>query len=210
MKIQKFIATGLIAVSFLTSFYFYPELPQKMATHWGISGEVNGYMDKVWGAFFLPVLSLIVYVFLRYTPRSDPKLKNSRIFQVRFEGYLAVLSLFLLYIHLLTTGWNLGYRFNLFQMLVPAFSFLFWQTGDLIGKIGRNYFIGIRTPWTVENDLVWNKTHALAASGYKILALTGLIGIFRPELFLMVTILPLIVFSLFLAGFSYFIYRKSV
>jgi uncharacterized membrane protein len=206
---MKKIPLAVTVISFLTGFYLYPYLPDKIASHWGITGEVNGYMGKFWGIFLMPVISVVLLVLFIVIPKIDPLSKNIARFRKYFDRFIGFIFLFLFYIYLLTIFWNLGFRFNMSRMLAPAFSLLFYQIGILIGKAQRNWSIGVRTPWTLSSDDVWNKTHRLGSKGYKILAIIGLLGLVWPVFFLTAMISGIIVFSLYLVFYSYFEYQRQ-
>ncbi|MCD6528067.1 SdpI family protein [bacterium] len=94
-------------------------------------------------------------------PKIDPLKKNLEKFRNYFERFFILLFLFLFYLYLLTIFWNLGLRFYIGQAMIPALAILFYYCGVLLEKAKRNWFIGIRTPWTLSSDEVWDKTHQL-------------------------------------------------
>jgi len=118
------------------------------------------------------------------------------------------MMLFLFYLYILTILWNIGVRFNFVHLLVPIFSIFFYYCGILIQKAQRNWFIGIRTPWTLSNEEVWNKTHKIGGKLFKIAGIISLIGILLPEYALFFVICPVIIASLFPVIYSYFAYQK--
>jgi len=117
--------------------------------------------------------------------------------------------LFMFYIYLISVVWNLGVRFSFIQFLVPALSVLFYFCGVLIGKTKRNWFIGIRTPWTLSSDRVWDKTHALGRKLFKVAAVINLLGIFFPRYVIWFVLLPLVLLSVYLVFYSYCEFRKE-
>jgi uncharacterized membrane protein len=60
---------GVLAVilsSFIISVYLYPQMPERMAPHWNIRGEVDGYLSKFWTLFFMPSISaglVLLFIF---------------------------------------------------------------------------------------------------------------------------------------------------
>ncbi len=101
----------IILLSFAIGVYFYPQLPEQMASHWNDQGEVDGYMSKFWGAFLLPFILLGVFLFLAIIPRIDPLKSNIEKFRKYFDGFIVLFSLYFLYIYGLTIAWNLGKTF---------------------------------------------------------------------------------------------------
>ena len=209
---KKFILLfplALIAVAFLIGIYLSPVLPSQMASHWGISGEVNGYVSKNFGIYFLPVLMLILYFVFRLLPKIDPYKKNFQEFQGYFDTFICVIISFLVYIHLLTLFWNLGYRFNMIQLMSPAMAILFYFAGVLTQNAHRNWFVGIRTPWTLSSPTVWDKTHKLGGKLFKLTALFSLLGIVLPQLALYLIMVPVLITTAIVLVYSYLEYQKE-
>ncbi|MEK7072147.1 MAG: DUF1648 domain-containing protein, partial [Patescibacteria group bacterium] len=63
----------LIIISILTSFYFYANFPEQVATHWNFEGQVDGYSSKAVGMFLIPLIMLGLYVMFLALPHIDPK-----------------------------------------------------------------------------------------------------------------------------------------
>ena len=111
------------------------------------------------------------------------------------------------YMYIVTLAANLGYAFNMNYIIMPAIAVLFYFCGILVENAKRNWFIGIRTPWTLSSDKVWKKTHKLGAKIFKIYAVVILFGLFFEHclIWIILTILPL---SLYLLIYSYLEWRK--
>ena len=115
----------------------------------------------------------------------------------------------MLYVYALTIAWNLGFLFNFSQALSPAFAFLFYCMGVLVGIAEPNWSVGIRTPWTLSSKRVWKKTHKLGAKLFKAGAAFALLGVLLPQVAIVLVIVPVLLGSLFLVAYSYFEYRKE-
>jgi uncharacterized membrane protein len=207
---RKYFPLFIIVASFLISILLYPQLTERMASHWGLYGEVNGYMNKFWGSFFMPFLSIGMYFLFLIIPKIDPKAKNIDKFRNHFDNFINSLFIFLFYIHLLTLVWNLGYQFNLLAFIAPAFSLLFYNVGILVEKAEPNWTIGVRNPWTLSNEKVWDKTHKLTGKMFKIVAIITLFGVLFPMyglIFLTVGVISVAVFSFI---YSYWEYKKLI
>jgi len=199
----------IVIISFLVGLYFYPQLPDQMASHWNAKGEVDGYMTKFWGTFLMPLIMIFMLFLFLLIPRIDPLKKNIEKFRKYFDGFILVFLLFFLYIYLLTLFYNIGYRFNMGQLMLPAMGFLLYYCGILIKNAKRNWFIGIRTPWTLSSDRVWDKTHRLGAILYKTAGIIAFMGILFPNYMLWILFVPLIGSTIFLIFYSYFEYKKG-
>jgi len=195
-------------ISFIIGISFYSLLPDKVASHWNAKGEVDGYMSKFGGLFLMPVISLVLLLLFIIIPKIDPLKHNIEKFRKYFDGFIVLMMLFLFYLYILTILWNIGVRFNFVHLLVPIFSIFFYYCGILIQKAQRNWFIGIRTPWTLSNEQVWNKTHKIGGILFKIAGIISLIGILLTEYALFFVICPVILASLFPVIYSYFAYQK--
>lgn len=208
MKKSNIIIILITVLSFLAGIYFYPQMPDKMASHWDSRGQVDGYLPKFWGLFLMPIISLAVFLLFLLIPKIDPLKKNINKFRKYFDWFIVLTIFFLLYIYSLSLVWNLGYRFDMGQLMTPALGFLFLYIGVLLKHVKRNWFIGIRTPWTLSSDVVWNKTHQLGSKLFKLAGIVALFGILIPSYTLWPVLIPVISFSFYLLVYSYFEYRK--
>lgn len=212
MKLNKInlvpIFIILLSFAFGFYFYFYPQMPSQIASHWGINGEVDGYMSKFWGLFLMPILSVFLYFLFLFLPKTDPYKKNFKEFKKYYEFFVVIIISFLFYIYLLTIFWNLGFRFNMIQFISPGIAFIFYFAGTLMSKTKQNWFVGIRTPWTLSNEKVWVKTHQLGAQLFKACAFISLFSLVLPNQSIFFIIFPIIFSSIFLFIYSYWEYKK--
>ena len=210
MKLQKMEIVNLAAIIIVFAIvtYLYPLLPARIASHWDINGQVNGYMSRFWGAFFVPVLTLGLYILFLFIPRIDPKKENIEKFRKNFDQFSSFFLLYMFYIYALTIFWAFGYRFDMVRLMVPAFSLLFFAIAVLVKNAEPNWSIGIRTPWTLSNEIVWHKTHILGSKLFMIAAVLTLVGIFFPAQAIWFIIVPIISCSLVTVVYSYFEFRK--
>jgi len=152
---------GLLALAISAALVLYPQMPDPMPSHWNVAGEVDGYMSKFWGLFLMPLIGAGVFLLFLAIPRIDPLKANIAEFIGAYNVMMVLLIGYLLYIYSLTLLAALGRQFNMTLMLLPAMGVLFIAIGYLVGKAKRNYFVGIRTPWTLSSDTVWERTHQL-------------------------------------------------
>lgn len=199
----------IVLASFGVGIYFYPQMPVVMASHWNIQGQVDGYLPKFWALFLLPFILLITIFLFLTIPKIDPLRKNILKFEKYYQGFIILIVIFLFYLYLLTIVWNRGFKFDFISAIILPFAILFYFTGVLLEKAKRNYFIGIKTPWTLASDEVWNKTHRLGGKLFKISAFITLSGLLFPQYAFYLVILPVLLFSLFLVVYSYLQFWKS-
>ncbi|MFA5098718.1 MAG: SdpI family protein [Candidatus Paceibacterota bacterium] len=210
MKKSFIIISLIILASFAISAYLYPQMPDRMISHWGINGEANGYMGKFWGLFLMPVISLAVFLLLILIPKLDPLKANVEKFKKQFNNFIVFIILFFFYIYLLTVFWNLGSRFDMNRAIAPAFGILFYYCGVLIESAKKNWFIGIRTPWTLSSEEVWDKTHKLGGKLFKITGAISFLGLFFPRLAFLFILVPVLFSTLYVIVYSYFEYKKVI
>ena len=208
-KKTNLIIISVIILSFLSAFYLYPKLPDRVASHWNSQGQVDDYLPKIWGVFLMPAITLAIFLLFLLIPIIDPLKKNIDKFRNYFNWLIILIVVFLLYVYSLTVFWNLGYRFNMTLLMTPAVGLLFFYIGVILKHAERNWFIGIRTPWTLSSDVVWKKTHQLGAKLFKVAGIIAILGIFFAENALWFAIIPAIASSLFLLVYSYFEHKKT-
>lgn len=204
---------AIIAIQIIVAVYGFAVLPDRVPIHWGINGQANGYGPKWVGTFLYPLMSIGIYVLVRALLAAGPRLGGRQSLTANLKMakiILAGIALFMLIIQLLTTAASLGIGFDMTMVVMLALSVLFIFLGNYMGKIRRNFWMGIRTPWTITNAVVWERTHRLG--GWLFVAV-GLIGIpcsFIPPLRLWGIIVPLIAVTIFLYIYSYICYRQQM
>ena len=201
----------MILIATVAGLLLWNQLPDQMASHWNINDEVDGYMPKFWGVFMVPLLTLGLFGLFLIIPNIDPNKANIAEFRESFNLFIVLFVAFMLYVHGLTLAWSLGFTgFRLSTMLLPAMGLLFIFIGFILRKAKRNFFIGIRTPWTLSSDTVWDKTHQLGAILFMasgVLAFIG--GLFGGMTAFWMLFVPLMGSTLFLVVYSYFLYRNE-
>jgi uncharacterized membrane protein len=187
------------------------QLPGQMASHWNINDEVDGYMPKVWGVFMMPLITLGMFLLFLVVPVIDPLKANIAKFREAFNLFIVLIVAFMLYIHGLTLAWSLGYTgFKMSTSMLPAMGFLFIFIGFMLRKAKRNFFIGIRTPWTLSSDTVWDKTHQLGAVLFMVSGVLAFIGgLFGGMIAFWMLFVPLVGSTLFLLVYSYVLYQRE-
>lgn len=203
------LAIILIAVVFSAA--VYSRLPDRMASHWGFNNEVNGTISRFWGAFLMPLISLGMLALFLLIPNIDPLKANIATFRSIFNGFILAIVVFLLYLHVITIMWNLGYQsFQMSTVLLPGMGLLFIFAGLLMRQAKRNFFIGIRTPWTLSSDRVWAQTHRVGAVLFILCGVIAMLGTFLPGPAAFTLVLaPILVAALFLVVYSWWLYREE-
>ena len=206
----QILIIGLILVSFLIGAYLYPYMPEKMASHWDASGSVDGYMPKLWGLFLLPVISAILFLTFMLIPKIDPLKGNIEKFRGHFDVFILLLFVFLFYVHMLTMLWNLSYRFNIIHLLAPAFGLIIYYAGIMMENAKQNWFIGVRTPWTLSSEVVWDKTNKLAGKLFKVAGVLAAMGLIFPKYAIFLILVPVILAAVYPIIYSYQKYQQEI
>jgi len=205
---EQMISLSIVIAFFTIGLFLFPQMPKNFASHWGADGEVNGYMSQFWGVFLLPLVSLILYILFLIIPNIDPKKDVIKIFRRDFDIFIIAILTFLFYLYLLTLVWNLGLEFNMIQLILPSFGMLFYECAILTEKARQNYSIGIKTPWTLTDERVWNKTHEVGSKLFRIIGVSSLIIVLVPHIALWYVLSAILFTTIFLFSFSYFEYKK--
>ena len=210
MRKSELVVLGIILLSFIIGLYFYPKMPAQVASHWNVKGEVDGYMSKLWGLFLMPVVTAAMFILFIIIPKIDPLKANIAKFRNYYNRLIVLIVVFLFYIYVLTIVWNLGWTFGMTQFLAPAFGILFFYMGILLKNAKRNWFIGIRNPWTLSSDVVWEKTHRLGGKLFKFGGILTLFGIFCQDYAIFFILLPVVIFLIYTTVYSYVEYQKEI
>jgi len=210
MKKILLAALGVILIAFLISAYFYQQMPETMASHWNVQGEVDGYMPKVWALFLMPLMSVVLLILFIFLPKIDPLKKNIEKFLNYYEWFILIMIIFLFYIHMLTLLFSLGIEFNMTQALVPALGILIFYLGAMMKNSKRNWFIGIRTPWTLSSDVVWEKTNILGGKLFQVAGGLVFLTLVVPDYGFWLMILPLLAVVVFSFVYSYLEFKKEI
>ena len=203
------IAIIIVMLTYIIALLVFPYLPDYMPSHWNDEGQIDSFMPKFPGVFLVPLISLVLLGLFVALPKIDPLAKNYGKFGRYYELLVIVFMLFNLYIFLIILGRAFGLYIDLPYAMIPGLSVLFYLLGDILRKSKRNWFIGIRTPWTMHNDYVWDKTHERAGVFFKASALVMLFGMLFPRYELYFIMGPLIASAAYLFVYSYFVYKKE-
>ena len=148
---------------FVAAVLIYPHLPEQIPRHWDIHGNIDAYSSRFFGAFFAPLLNIGIYLLLLFTPVLDPKKNNYPLFA---KGYTAIrwgVVLLLSVLYVASILFALGYPINISFIVKGLVAGLFIIIGNYMGQFRHNYFVGIKTPWTLASEEVWQLTHRMSS-----------------------------------------------
>lgn len=157
------ISLALVAFALAVTAVLYPSLPDQIPTHWNIRGEADGFGPKTVAAWLLPAIATGLVAFLRVAPWLSPKGFGVDV-DGRAYGFLVVATTALLVsIHLLSLAAALRPGLDVGRALVACVMLFLGAIGSSFRGLERNFYVGIRVPWTIASEQVWNETHRLAA-----------------------------------------------
>ena len=201
------ISTLFIIATLVVAAILYPSLPEMIPTHWNAQGEIDGYMKKPGGVLMMPAMALTTFIIMKIIPVISPKgFRTDKfsdvigVLQVTLVGFMSIVAILVL-----LEAHGLNVLIN--EVIIAGVGLLFVVIGNYLGKVRKNFFIGIRTPWTLASDEVWNRTHRM---GGKLFMLSGVIIWLGALLRLPLTWTVGVAVGLVLIPvvYSYFLYRQ--
>jgi uncharacterized membrane protein len=195
------ISAILTIVALISVLVLYPQMPETVPIHWNFKGEVDGYGPRAI-AFLLPGLMAGLLLLFRVLPWLSPKKFEVDSFRSTYCYIVVIIITLAGYIHFLVMLAYLGVTVNIARALVAGVFLMCGLLGNVLGKVRRNFYVGIRTPWTLASERVWNDTHRLGAWLFAAAGFLGFIGtilglpLWLPLVLLMPTGLVPVVYSL--------------
>lgn len=210
MRTLLIISLAIIILSLAAGMYLSPSLPSDLPAHWNAGGEVDGYMPKDVGIFFLPVFAVIIMLLMIFLPRFDPGHSRYTEFQEAYDGLILLVILFFMILYLVTLLWAVGIHIPMNSLMSVMFGLLFIGIGVFFRSVKKTWFVGIRTPWTLLSEHVWNETHR---AGFFVFCIAGIIcfgGVLSPAYAYLFVFLPLLLGCCGLVYYSYHLYQREI
>ncbi|MEO8029542.1 MAG: SdpI family protein [Gemmatimonadota bacterium] len=152
------VALGLVAIF---TIWAYPQLPADITTHWGLDGQPNAWSSPVVAVLLLPGIVIGIAVVLLLAPAIDPRKESWELHAATYWQITNLVLCVLLSIHVLVLGNALGWPLPINRVIPVVVGLLFVLMGNYMPRFRPNWFIGIRTPWTLSSDSVWRQTHRI-------------------------------------------------
>ena len=171
---RKTFAALLVAGAWAFSAIVYGRLPERMATHWNLAGQIDGWSSRAFGAFGLPTVALFSLLLLHFLPRIDPKRGNYAKFEGTYDLAVTLIVGFLVLVHVLVLGTALGWPIDITRVVPPAIGALFLMLGNVLPRARQNWWFGVRTPWTLSDERVWMRTHRVSG---RLLVIAGVLTV---------------------------------
>ena len=167
MNKSYLISFLFVVAMFGLGYWLQPTLPAQLPSHWNIAGEVDAYASKDFVVFQIPTFVLCILILLMWLPTTDPKHENVKHNQPYYNQLVLMMTFFFFSLHAYTIAWAYGFRMNVGQFMSVLIGLLFVVIGAALNNIKQNWFFGIRTPWTISNEMIWEKTHKVAGNLFK-------------------------------------------
>ncbi|MED3955152.1 SdpI family protein [Priestia aryabhattai] len=188
-----------------------PHLPATMPIHWGANGEADGFATKINAMILTVGIMVLIYFIIAFVPRIDPRKENYKYFSKTYNILLNAVLLLFFFVNMSTILQGLGYNVPMSYIAPIMAGLVFIIIGNYLQRVRSNYFMGIRTPWTLSNENVWKKTHRLSGKIFFIGGLLILISAFLPDGYKSVIMWGSIVLCVAIPYlYSYLAYKKEM
>jgi uncharacterized membrane protein len=162
-KLRTELPQLLIIVAMLAlAAWSWQRLPEQIPTHWNLQGHVDGHGNKFVGLLLLPLTVAGLYFMMLLLPFADPGRANYQNFAGAYDLIRILVVAFMAALYAATVAAAFGHQVDITQVSFLGTAVLFIVIGNFMGKIRPNWFVGVRTPWTLSSKKSWNKTHRLA------------------------------------------------
>jgi uncharacterized membrane protein len=202
------IKLWLVGVMLLTGRVLYDQLPEPTPRHRNIEGQVDGYWTRMGVVLGIPLIVLAMIVLFRFLPKLDPKKANYPKFAHTREVIQFSIIGFMVYAHVVSLLISIHPEYNINSFMLSGIGILFMVMGNYMGKIKHNFFVGVKTPRTIANETVRNKTHRLS---WRLRVIAGIIFILQSivqtyitEIFIITIAITVIVPMVY----SYIVFKK--
>ncbi|MBS1714813.1 MAG: SdpI family protein [Armatimonadetes bacterium] len=199
--------TGIVLLTVLYTALMYARLPESIATHWDIHGRADQFSPRFWGVVFGPIVQTGMLLLFLVLPSLSPERARLEASGDVYGKVCLTVVAFMGFVQVLIVQSALGMT-DTAKWIVCSVLVLFGYIGNIITKARRNYFMGIRTPWTLESEDVWNRTHRLGGRLMVAGSIVGLVLVFTNAP-LWSVFAVILVASLWPVVYSYLIYRRS-
>ena len=207
---SRWFGIVIAAVALAMSVWAYPRLPPTMATHWSLSGTPDGFSSRLVAVSILPVGLVFVTVLFNVLPKVDPRRENYARFLNSYWLIANAVIVFLLLAHALVIASGLGFDVKIDRLMPFGVGLLLVFLGNYLTRVEPNWFIGIRTPWTLSSDTVWRRTNR---TGGWLMVIGGLVlaaGAFvRRPAFLVLFVATIIIVAVFPIVQSYILWKRE-
>lgn len=207
---RKWYPLFLVAIAAIASIIVYPKLPARVPTHFDIRGNPNGFGPRWVPTVIFPVMILALWGIMRGLPKIDPRRANYARMQDTYDLLVNLTLTMVTALHLLALAGAMGTNVPFVRLIPAVVGVSLIAIGNLLPRAKPNWWFGIRTPWTLSNDRVWERTHRVG--GYVMTAI-GVLAIvsafFGSEVALITFVVVAGAMILGLIAYSYFAWKQE-
>jgi uncharacterized membrane protein len=188
----------------------YDYLPEKVPVHWNIKGEADDWTtrDRVWPYLLIgPGAMVLITGLALVLPWLSPKPYDVNRFRPTYQYVFTLVTVLFAYIQVTILMATVGQGELAIKMMIGGIFLFFAALGNVLGKVRRNFWMGVRTPWTIASELVWNQTHRVAAWLYTAVGVVGLVAVLL-GVNLIVVFTVFMICVMFPIPYSLYIYKK--
>jgi immunity protein, SdpI family len=156
---NRWFGLVIAALAVAVSIWAYPQLAPTIATHWNVRGTADGFSSRAVAVSIMPLVILGLTGLFNVLPKLDPRRANYAKFIDTYWLIANAVILFILIGHGMIVATGLGYPVKVDRFMPIGVGLLFIVLGNYLTRVEPNWFVGIRTPWTLSSDTVWRKTH---------------------------------------------------
>lgn len=202
---------AIVALMFIAGVFLYQYLPDPMPTHWNIAGQVDGWGAKYWAAWLLPGMALLLTGLFPLLSRIDPRHENYEKFKDAWNGIQTTIIAFLAYTYGITTYITLAQVDGsvMGRFMLAGVGLMFIILGNYMGKVRSNYFVGLKTPWALNDPEVWQKSQRFAGWAFVLAGLVFMVEAWWYEYLNVVFIITIATVVVIPTVYSYLISRKK-
>lgn len=207
---NRWLGVAAIVVMLIFSAVIYSQLPDEIPVQWGFDGQPNRYQPKLIGVLTLPFFALLVIVLRTGLRRIDPRRENYEKFEDTYWLYINVTIFALAVVHVLGLGASAGWELPIARIGLVLAGVVMMIIANEARRVTPNWFLGVRTPWTLSDADVWRETHSVAGRAlFAVGALMVLLGLLvAPQIAGIVTLTAAVGVTAFLFFYSYRAYRR--
>lgn len=206
------VAASVVAMLAISA-WAWGQIPDdaQIPIHWGINGQPDGYAPKSVGLLFTPALGVVLGAVFLAIPRIDPRREHLIASTRAWVAITGSAMLLLVLVHAAVVGAALGATFDMGRLVAIAIGALFAVIGNFLGKTRSNWFMGIRTPWTLSSERSWTKTHRLGGRLFMAVGLLSVVlGLVTTDQIVFFALVPGILVAAFVPiVYSYFVWRDD-
>ncbi|MBI4406356.1 SdpI family protein [Candidatus Micrarchaeota archaeon] len=207
------LGIAAIIISLAVGVALLGSLPDQVASHWNLDGVADGFVQKELFVFGFPVLMLLTFLAVSLLPNVKELKREMTLLHREYASFKAALLIFLAYVYVVVLLSNTDYaplHVSTSQLLFPGIAVLLYYIGKILPRLKRNHLIGIRTPWTLQSDEAWHKTHLLGSKLFKALAVVIMLATLTAStISTYMVVVPLIAAGIILVAYSYSVREKK-